>query len=603
MKKWLFIILVAILVMITVVVIFLPTGREYIFKTGQAVVEVVSIRTGGERSLAGMIPERAGIFIRIQGIDEAWDELTGSEFIQRLKDSKLWKDAKVDEDIRKFQKEFSARNGFEINRSRLMELVGDDIALAVLPAGEESQEALLIISRVGLKARLVEILVRWGDGLLTGEKGILTEEKYRGEKVCRISPTGSFPFFGAYTFIENYLVVSLSRSPSRSAIEDAIDLSRDGTGRGALKDLSDFIASRREVSFPSESSLEWYLKPEVFNRGPAAGDIYSGQLPAIEWGREIVKDLSGVKTVAGRLGYNRGIRFSLALELEEDIVDSQGDSDGHLQDYIPTASMIFAESSIDPAIVWEKFIGTITDLARQGYGEPLLGLRSWEMEAGVNVTDGILSVLGGRMALCIEGITGDEFLPISPAAVIIKITDREKMERIMGRISVWAAGAYNWRLVREKFGDTVIMSAGEDTGGELNILRMLFPRPAYAILGSELIISSSTELLKGIIESTTGEKPGLETDPDFREVAGVIGPPGDNFIYLNGKEVIRSLLNLGEWYLPIQRLSREEPWLPEDLFREKIVPILNLCDIFKSAGISINSEKRLVKGDCFLYIE
>ncbi len=603
MKKWLFIIFVAILVAITVVIIFLPTGREHIFKTGQAVVEVVSIRTGGERSLAGMVPDKAGIFIRLQGLDEAWDELTGSDFFQRLKDSKLWKDAKVDESLQKFQKEFAARNGFEINRSRLMELAGADIALAILPAGEESHEALMIISRVGLKARLVEILVRWGDGLLTGKKGILSEEKYRGEKVCLISPVGSFPFFGAYTFIENYLVVSLSRSPVRSAIEDAIDLSRDGTGRGALKDLSDFIASRREVSFPSESSLEWYLKPEVFNRGPAAGDIFSGQLPAIEWGREIVSDLSGFKTVAGRLGYNRGMRFRLALELEEDNVDSQGDSDGHLQDYIPPASMVFAESSIDPTVVWEKIIGTITDFARQGYGEPLLGLRSWEMEVGVNITDEILPVLGGRMAFCVEGITGEEFLPISPAAVIIKITDREKMERIMGRISLWVVGSYNWRLVREKFRDTVIMSAGVDTGGELNILSMLFPRPAYAILGSELIISSSTELLKNIIETKNERKPGLATVSDFREVAGMIGPPGDNFIYLNGKEVIRSLLNLGEWYLPIQRLSREEPWLPEDLFREKIVPILNLCDIFKSAGISINSEKRLVKGDCFLYIE
>jgi len=194
-------------------------------------------------------------------------------------------------------------------------------------------------------------------------------------------------------------------------------------------------------------------------------------------------------------------------------------------------------------------------------------------------------------------------LPITPAAVIIQVTDREKAERIMGRISVWTAATYNWRLVREEFGDFVITSAGEETDGRINLLRMLFPRPGYAFFGSELVISSSTKLLKDIIDTRNGVKAGVETAPDFREVVGVIGPVEGNFVYLNGEKVIDSLLNMGEWYLPIQRLSREKPWLPEDLFRKKIVPILNLCRIFKSVGISINYEKRLVKGDCFLYIE
>ncbi len=603
MKKWLLFILIALVVIIALVLIFLPTGREHIFRTGQAVVEVVSIQTGGERSLAGMVPESAGIFIRFHGISEAWDDLVESEFFEELKRSKLWKDEKVEERVQVFQEEFSERNGFEINRSRLMELAGEDVALAVLPAGKGSPEALMVISRVGLKARLVEIMVRWGDGLRDGDKRVLREEEYRGEKINLFSPTGSFPFFGAYTFIENYLVVSISQDPVRSVIEDIIDLSRDGTGRDSLKASSDFIDARREVSFLSESFLEWYLKPGIFNIVPAGEIISSGGIPAIEWGREIVKNFSGVKTVAGRVGYDRGIRFRMALGLEEDIVDGSGSSPDHLQSYIPSAALIFAESEIDPAIIWEGIAAYIMEFARQGYGAPLLSLRNWERETGVNITDEILPILGDKWALLVLGITGNEFLPITPAAVIIKVTDREKAERIMGRISVWAANSYNWGLAREEFGDAVIISAGEESEGRLNILRMLFPRPGYAFFGSELIISSSTELLKDIINTRNGVNTGVETVPGFREVVGVIGPVEGNFIYLNGEEVIGSLLNMGEWYLPIQRLSKEEPWLPEDIFRGKIVPILNLCRIFKSVGISINYEKRLVRGDCFLYIE
>jgi len=223
-----------------VVLIFLPTGREHILRTGQAVVEVVSIHTGGERSLAGMVPENAGIFIRLHGISESWDDLVASDFFKDLKRSKLWEEAMVEERLQKFQEEFSERNGFELNRSRLMEVAGEDIALAVFPADVESPEALVVISQVGLKARLVEIMVRWGDGLRDGDKRILREEEYRGEKINLFSPSGSFAFFGAYTFIENYLVVAISPGPVRSVIEDVIDLSRDGTGRASLKSSSDF---------------------------------------------------------------------------------------------------------------------------------------------------------------------------------------------------------------------------------------------------------------------------------------------------------------------------------------------------------------------------
>ena len=603
MKKWLLLILIALVVLIMVVLIFLPTGRKHIFRTGQAVVEVVSIHTGGERSLAGMVPENAGIFIRLHGFSESWDDLVASDFFKDLKRSKLWEEAMVEEKLQKFQEEFSERNGFELNRSRLMEVAGEDIALAVFPSDVESPEALVVISRVGLKARLVEIMVRWGDGLRDGDKRILREEEYRGEKINLFSPSGSFAFFGAYTFIENYLVVAISPGSVRSVIEDVIDLSRDGTGRASLKSSSDFSSALREVSFPSESFLEWYLKPDICNPGPDDDILSSGGVPAIEWGREIIKNLSGIKTVAGRVGYDRGIRFRLALELEEEIVDGSGSSLDHLQGYIPSAALLFAESEIGPTIIWEEIVAYIMDFTRQGYGAPLLGLRNWERETGVNIADEILPVLSDKWALLILGISGNEFLPITPAAVIIQVTDREKAERIMGRISVWTAATYNWRLVREEFGDSVITSAGEETDGRINLLRMLFPRPGYAFFGSELVISSSTKLLKDIIDTRNGVKAGVETAPDFREVVGVIGPVEGNFVYLNGEKVIDSLLNMGEWYLPIQRLSREKPWLPEDLFRKKIVPILNLCRIFKSVGISINYKKRLVKGDCFLYIE
>ena len=586
-----------IVVVIAAAIIFYPTGRQHLAESGRAAVEIISIRKGGERTLAGMVPDRAGFFIRAHGISEAWDELIGSGFFREVTGSRLWEAARIEEKLAAFRDDFKDRNGFEINRSRIMELVGEDIALAILPATEASPDAILIISRVGLKTRLVEILARLGDGFQVGENRLLREEEYRGERIVLFSPTDSFPFFGAYTFIENYLVIALAPGTTRPVIEQVIDLVLEDAPGRALGNSPEFAGACRAVDIPSEFSLEWYFKPALLSRWGGDESVSSssaaGIFSVMKWGREIINNLSAVRTAAGRIAYAGGIRSRVSVTFESEFTgDAYSAHPEGFPGYVPAGALLFAAFGSDPSLLWEKITAAIEYCARQGYTAPLTGLRGWERETGLSIKGDILPLLEGSVALVMEEITGRDFLPLPPTAVIVRVADQKKADEVMGRVAAWSAISHDLVPVKEEYG-----------GMEMTLIPdLFFLQPGYVMIDTDLIIGSNRELLMKMIDLRNREGSGIETDRYYREITAVIDPDPGDFIYLNGERFVQSLLNLGEWYMAYQRIVPDGPLLPEDVYRDTIVPILNLCGICRAAGISVTRDKEVVKKDCFLYI-
>ena len=132
---------------------------------------------------------------------------------------------------------------------------------------------------------------------------------------------------------------------------------------------------------------------------------------------------------------------------------------------------------------------------------------------------------------------------------------------------------------------------------------LFFLQPGYVMIDTDLIVGSNRELLMKMIDLRNRESSGIETDRYYREITAEIDPDQGDFIYLNGERVVQSLLNLGEWYMAYQRMVPDEPRLSEEIYQEKILPILNLCGICQAAGVGVTHDKNVVKGDCFIYIQ
>ena len=418
--------------------------------------------------------------------------------------------------------------------------------------------------------------------------------------IVRIGPTDSFPFFIAYTLIDDYLVMVIAQSPVRTVIERVIELDREEGGRESLADSPRFTDAVRTVSLSTESFLEWYLRPSFLKdrEGRRQPLLTSAPFTLTEWGGEIIKKLSAIQTGAGSFGYAGGIWSRFFLEFESETPGGAGIPSPSapavtFQSFVPAGALLFVALESDLSLLWEDIKTAIEVPAMGEHITPWVILRSWEQDTGVSVKGDILPALGDQFALVMERITGKEFLPMPPGAVIFRVANREKADEVMGRVAAWAALSHNFTLVKETYEDTEINTIPD----------LFFMQPGYALVDGYLIISSDREFLMKMIDVREGRSPGIETDPIFQKITGVVDHSSDDFIYLNGKELLQSLLNLGEWYMAYQRMTPDEPRLSEEIYQKKILPILNLCGICRAAGVGITHDRKVVRGDCFIYIQ
>lgn len=587
MRKYWIIVAIAVLVAAALWIVF-PFLRGFFPAAGRGLVETVSLSRVRKLPLDELVPTRAGLMIRIRSARDIWERLSASRAFGDLKASPLWREERIEERLTAAGREFEARTGFGINRSRIVEVAGEDIALAVVPSEGVPQATVLLLARLGTRGRLMEIVLRLGDSLKAEEERLLREEVYRGEKIVTVLPSESFPVAAAYSVIDGYLAAAAYGSP-RSLIKEVIDLAR-GVGK-PLAGSNDFSAALNGAGFPAETFLEFYLSPNRFPGG-LEGDLAPGSLAeAVAWGEAGVQSLKSCRAIGCRAGYREGIHTWLRIALEEE--DSFGPSPRVPGDRIPLpdGEMFYGFFAVDPIRVGEVIAGLLGSMGIRGEDGSFPGLAGWERESGLDLRRDILPVLGSRWGLVLGGLTGEEFIPLPPFALVNAVADRATVA-VMDRIVAWAVLARGLRPVRESY-----------HGVEMTFFPgLLFSEPGYALWGGKLVIAGSRPMLKSVIDLSAEPRPAVQNDPLFQRVAARFDPTAGVMFYLDGEIFLNAIRAAANWYFAYQRLAPEQPVLPESVYREKIVPLLDLLRNVRGVGTALVREKNIVKTDCFIYI-
>ncbi len=587
-KKYRLVIILAIIAA-ALVIIFFPSLRGFFPAAGRGVVEVASLPGGREYSLDELVPARAGLMIRLRSMAALWERLTSGRFFAELKSSPLWREEKIERRLESVGRGFEARAGFGISRTRIMQVAGEDLALAVVPSGGDSPDALLVLSRLGTRARLMEIFLRLGDSLKAEEERLLQEEVYRGERIVIIPPAPELPTGLAYCLLDGYLAAALSAAPV-SLIREVIDLSHGE--RQSLAGSLDYSAALDRSGFPAETCLEFYLRP---GRYPSGLD---GLLPpgpwseGVAWAEVIVQSLNSARALGLRAGYREGVRTRLRI-----IPPADGSLPPPLavpvrEIPLPAGEMLYGFFSFDPARVAERLSGLAEAMGFRGGADAFPGLAEWEKESGIDLRRDILPCLSGRLGLVVGGLTGGEFLPLPPFALTCALSDRAAAEAAMAKVVAWSVLVRGLRPVREV-----------DNGVDLTFFPgLFFIEPGYAFLDEELVIAGSRAMLKKMLVLRAGDLPPVQSQPDFRQAAAGFDPAAGAAFYLDGGIFPATLRAAAEWYFEFQRLAPENPIIPESLYREKISPLLDLLGNLRGVSGFVVREKSIVKTDCFLYI-
>ncbi len=585
MKKLWILVSVGLLAAAVLILIF-PALRGLVPVTGRGIVEVVSLPRVREIPLDGLVPARAGLLIRVRSAEEIWDKLTSGGAFRSWRGSRLWREEEIEDRLAAAGEDFRARAGFRIDRKRIMSVAGRDIALAVIPAGESGPESLMIFARLSTRSRLLEIVFRLGDSLKEEPERLFREEEYRGERIVTVLPTEDFPFESAYAVIDGNLAAAVNGSP-RLLVREAIDLAR-GEGE-SLAGSPEFVSALDETGFPPESFLEIFLGPDRFPQG-LGRDLPPG--PAAEtaaWLEAAFDTLRPASAVGFRAGYREGIHLRLQAVPGGEISPPASPAPPVS---LPAGETLYGFFAADPVSAGDNLAELLGVWGVRSEGDHFPGLAGWERASGLSLRREILPVFAGSWGLVFGGLTGEEFLPVPPFALVGRLADREGAAGVMDRITAWAVLEQGLRPVREDYRGIEITS----------FPGVFFSDPAYALPEDALVVAGSREMLRNIIDHRSGRIPALENDPDFRRVRSELDPGGRALVYLAGEGFLRSLRAGAEWYFAYQRLVPEEPVIPESCYRDKVVPLLVPLENIRGAGAAFGRNKNVVNIDGFLYI-
>ncbi|MCX6348793.1 MAG: hypothetical protein NTV79_04730, partial [Candidatus Aureabacteria bacterium] len=113
--------------------------------------------------LPALIPARTVFFLTANDLAAFWDNFSAGRFWQEVRASPLYRKGGVEERIAVFTALFEASAGFPLDRANFRELFGREAALALLPGEGDRPASLLLVTRVGMKTRALELVSRWRD--------------------------------------------------------------------------------------------------------------------------------------------------------------------------------------------------------------------------------------------------------------------------------------------------------------------------------------------------------------------------------------------------------------------------------------------------------
>jgi hypothetical protein len=171
----------------------------------------------------GLVPSTPLFLVAASDLDETLSAVEGSEFIDRVGRSPLWRDFKSSRlwlQARLQKRAWERQTGLLINPEVIMQLVGKDAILAFY--GGQRPWSFLLISEVGLTTRL-NIMSRSTKRMLASRHEF-TIGKYKGIELMTLAVPGlefSYGFIGRTGLL----------STDKSLLKEAVDLYR-GSGQG-----------------------------------------------------------------------------------------------------------------------------------------------------------------------------------------------------------------------------------------------------------------------------------------------------------------------------------------------------------------------------------
>jgi len=538
-----------------------------------------------QESLARLVPQDAVFFKHSADIEKLWANVSASNFWKQLMSLKVWDDTGARAGIQEFAQEFLEEMGFELSTENIMSLFGKELALAVcVEPGEAPKIRAYLFCRGNPKSTAEKIVEKgWGNIKEELEEAESKESVHKGTKITSIK-SAEAPVEVEFGFIDDVFAFAIGNTSPQ--LQKIVDLA-GGTGTSLAEN-----ANFKKIVAATKMTAGRYagcMYADLQKLGEILAAIDESQFPfPMQAMVGAMKQSLSMPIVVGGTGYlDRGLVMKTVSFPVGDVSNKLIDlslktipAAGVNIKYIPENAIAYAAANNTPD--WEVMWPLLLEQWEKQGAMPGMNMIFGHIETalGIKIADDVVPWLGKEFAVLLTDIDTKPGFPYPQFALMLKVKDKTKAGTFVDKL-----GSVIKEFSEEK---GFKFEKSDYEGNLLNSVTIALPMPlpltftpSYGIVDDFVVISSSSELLKRMIDTSKGRGNNLAANAAFKALN--IPAETTSTAFFNWGQFMEVVKAVGAWAV---QFTQAQP-VGESVkaaVENYVVPIANCLAALESIG-------------------
>lgn len=601
---------------IAVVAVVAIALGAYFFLSKPAVVSKrvykVDVKKEATQSLARYVPKNVVAFYTLTQMENVWNQLKNSKFWNDFTSLTIWQNADVQDSITNFQNQFKTSFGFELGEGTMMDLLGKELALAVLPMEPGiNQPRVLFLSEVGSKTKVTERIFKIIESIRGEEEGEsdIQTTTYGSSEIVQIIQTDETSPELYYTILGNSFILGIGNT--REAIENAIDIV-DGKSDDSFADNENYRKMIANTTLGKNAIGRFYMDFDQIGSFMNAMTALPGGAPLAP---NVGDAFAVLKSLGGTTVLEEGLFTRISVVPNKDKMDDltktmweSKPAKPESMALIPAGTYLYTTStSIDVKGMWDLWLSNMETQTPEQAQMIQSGIRSFEETMGLNIEKDILSWIGNEVSFVFNEVATEGIFPIPKMALVLKVKDKKSakvfMDKILEAINKQAATIGQPQPTEEGApaapaatpviaGLQLNMVEESYKGVDLNILELPFLgralAPGYAFVGDFLVISTNTGSLQKMVDTYKRATPSIAEDEGFKSASLIMDRKTNQLVYVNMSKMMDAGIEISNWIASFQALQPDavEAQANQQFIQESLIPLLKSLKAIKIIGVN-----------------
>ncbi len=581
-------------------------------------------------SLETYVPKGTVAFYSLRDMQGTWNQLRNSQFYKEISSLPIWKEVQAQQAVGNFLNAFKEGFGFDLTEQRIMDVVGDELAIAVIMgAPADPEPKLLIMTRTGTKTQLAEMAGRLLDKAKSAGNQKIENWKYEGVEINNVKSADPTAPEINYVFLDNILAVGVGKT--RNVLESVVDLYKGKRGESISNsdNFKKFLSLSADVK--GKNVGLFFMD---FEQIAKAVEAAKGQVPGA-LGANLGQTLSLLKLIGGVSTLSHGLFTKIYVVPNKAGMDPSTRSLWEMKPqalssikFVPEGTVLYSvTNSMDAKKLWGIWKENLLKQAPAQAKTVLDAIAEAQTKMGMTVEDDLLSWVGDEIAYTFNDVNLEGVFPIPKMALMIKVTDKAKAQAFIDRMveyvnkqsaaNVAPPGAAPAESPANADGTTPLPATTAPLAPAAPAFQMKFEdlshegvaikfisvplmgkglTPGYAFLGDYLVLATSTTTLEKMIDVSRGKGNSLLKDANYLSVAAEMPEKTNQMGFVNTQRIFDIGTEICNWVISFQQLNLPaatpggvttgQSEATAKILRETVIPLLKAMRVVRVIGIN-----------------